>query len=241
MFNAALEGLAVMDDGVVHNRLKPDGAGDPWGQAAGRISAALILDALDSLGFRNQALLPSPPPRTVSTVAVGRAKTLLWTDLAEDDPNTYEMELRAVDSLRSGDLIVCATGGSSRSGIWGELLTTAAMANGARGIVTDGAVRDLARIEAMGFPVFSHHVSPLDSLNRQKVIAYDVAVELGGMTVAPNDVVVADRDGVAIVPQAVEAEVLAAALDKAEREHGFRNAVRSGSSLLAAYQRFGVL
>ena len=115
------------------------------------------------------------------------------------------------------------------------------MARGGVGVVTDGAVRDIAHMEAMGFPVFSRHISPLDSFNRQKVVAFDVPVEIGGVAIAPGDVVVADRDGIAVVPAAVEAAILAAALDKARREDGFRGAVRGGMSLVAAYERFGVL
>lgn len=214
---------------------------DPWRNAIGELTAALVLDALDALGYRRQAILPSPVPRTTSLPAVGRAKTLLWADLTADDPNTYELELRAVDSLQPGDLVVCATGGSARSGIWGELLTTAAMARGSTGVVTDGAVRDLAQMEAMGFPVFSLSLSPLDSMNRQKVVAFDVPVEIAGVTIAPGDMVIADRDGAAVVPQAVADEVLALALEKSGREDGFRAAVRNGMSLVAAYEKFGVL
>jgi regulator of RNase E activity RraA len=217
------------------------GGKDPWREAADELTVALVLDALDALGLRRQAIEPSPAPRTVPGIAIGRAKTLLWADLAADDPNTYELELRAVDSLQPGDLVVCATGGSGRSGIWGELLTTAAMARGGAGVVTDGAVRDLARMETMGFPVFSWAISPLDSMHRQKVVAFDVPVEMAGVSVMPGDVVAADRDGVAIVPKAVAAEVLAMALDKSRREDGFRAAVRAGMPLVAAYEKFGVL
>jgi regulator of RNase E activity RraA len=213
---------------------------DHWVKAAGALSTALVLDALDAQGFRRQAL-PNIPPRTVQQVTVGRAKPLLWVDFAYDDPGTYALELSAVDSIALRDLVVCATADSSRAGIWGELLTTAAMQRGAAGIVTDGAVRDLARMDAMGFPVFARHLSPYDSMNRQKVVAFDVAVEIDGVAVVPGDIVIADRDGVAIVPQAVEAAVLKLALEKAHAEDGFRDAVKAGMSLTEAYARFKVL
>jgi regulator of RNase E activity RraA len=69
-------------------------------------------------------------------------------------------------------------------------MTTAAMQRGAAGIVTDGAVRDLARMDAMGFPVFARHLSPYDSMNRQKVVAFDVAIEIDGVAIAPGDIVI---------------------------------------------------
>jgi 4-hydroxy-4-methyl-2-oxoglutarate aldolase len=96
-------------------------------------------------------------------------------------------------------------------------------------------------MEARGFPVFARHLSPYDSMNRQKVVAFDVAVEIDGVAIAPGDIVIADRDGVAIVPQAVGAAVLKLALDKARAEDGFRDAVKGGMSLTEAYARFKVL
>jgi regulator of RNase E activity RraA len=213
---------------------------EAWIAATGELSVALVLDALDEHGARRQAL-SDIPPRTVPGVAVGRAKTLLWVDFAYDDPNTYALELAAVDSIARHDFVVCATAGSGRSGIWGELLTTAALQRGAAGIVTDGAVRDLARMEAMGFPVFARHLSPYDSMNRQKVVAFDVPVEIDGTAIAPADIVIADRDGIAVVPQALAEAVLAAALAKARAENRFRDAVKAGMSLTEAYARFKVL
>jgi 4-hydroxy-4-methyl-2-oxoglutarate aldolase len=204
------------------------------------LTAALVLDALDASGRRHQAIQCGIIPRT-NQVIVGRAKTLLWVDFAYDDPTTYARELEAVDSISPGEIVVCATAGSSRSGVWGELLATAAHRRGALGVVTDGAVRDLAQMEAMGFPVFSRHVSAYDSLNRQKVVAYDVRVEIGGVTIDPGDVIVADRDGIAVVPAGIEADIITSAIGKASREDEFRAAVRSGMSLVAAYEHFNVL
>lgn len=212
-----------------------------WKQAADRLGVALVLDVMDSKGLKRQALKPGIIPRTSSGVTVGRAKTFLWMDFAHDDPATYELELKGVDSVQEDDFIVCATGDSFRSGIWGELLTTAAVRRKAVGIVTDGGVRDVAQIEAMGFPVYSRFLSPYDSFNRQKVMAYDVVVEIDGVTIRPGDIVVADRDGVAIVDAGVADEVLRDVLVKAGREDQFREAVKNGSGLFEAYQKYHVL
>lgn len=212
----------------------------PWIAAAAELSSAVVLDALDEFGLRRQAIL-NLPPRTLSGPVVGRAKTLQWLDFAYDDPDTYALELKAVDSIAPDDLVVCATAGSTRAGIWGELLTTAAMKRSAAGILTDGAVRDVARMEEMRFPVFARHVSPYDSMNRQKVVAFDVAIEIDGVRVAPADVVIADRDGAAVVPQEVAAKVLGAALAKVRAENKFRDAVKGGMSLTEAYAKFKVL
>ncbi len=212
-----------------------------WQQASARLSTALILDILDAKGLRHQALRPGILARTTTKVVVGYARTLLWANFSHDDPTTYDLELKAIDSLRPGDIVVCATGNSARSGTWGELLSTAAMQRGAVGVVTDGAVRDLAQMEAMAFAVFSRSISPYDSFNRQKVTAIDVRIEIDDVTIEPGDIVVADRDGVAVVPIRLSDAVLAAALEKAGKEDRFREAVRSGMGLIEAYHKFNVL
>lgn len=212
-----------------------------WSRSAGRLGTALVLDILDAKGLRHQALRSGILARTVQKTVVGVAKTLLWMNFSHDDPTTYELELKAIDSLKAGEFVVCATGNSDRSGIWGELLTTAAIRRGAAGIVTDGAVRDIAQVEAMGFAVFSRSLSPYDSFNRQKVVAFDVRVEIDDVTIEPGDIVVADRDGVAVVPFRLSEEVLAEALEKAGREDQFRQAVSQGASLFEAYEKFHVL
>ncbi|MEP7453438.1 RraA family protein [Phyllobacterium sp. SB3] len=212
-----------------------------WVDSANRIGTALVLDIMDGLGRRQQALDMGIEPRASQRTVIGSAKTLLWMDFAHEDQSTYELELKAVDSLLPHEVVVCATANSGRSGIWGELLTTAAMRRGAAGVVTDGAVRDIAQMQGMGFPVYSRFLSPYDSFNRQKVVAYDVMVEIDGVTIRPADVIVADLDGVAIVPQEIAPDILRLALEKADREDRFRDAVRNGSSLTEAYQKYNVL
>jgi 4-hydroxy-4-methyl-2-oxoglutarate aldolase len=212
-----------------------------WALSTKQLNTALVLDILDGQGLKSQALRPGIVPRTVQKVVIGSAKTLLWLDFSYDDPATYELELKAVDSVQPQEFVVCATSNSDRSGIWGELLTTAAQRNGAVGIVTDGGVRDLSRVEALGFPVFSRFVSPYDSFNRQKVVAFDVRVEIDGVVIEPGDIMVADRDGVAVVPLRLASTVLSLALGKAGKEDQFREAVKAGASLLSAYEKFHVL
>lgn len=214
---------------------------DDMAEAFKGLRTTLVLDALDALGLRRQALACVLPVRTRDDVVVGIAKPFLWMDFAHDDPETYALELQAVDSLTAGDFVICAAAGSARSAIWGELLTTAARARGAVGLVTDGAVRDVVQIREMGFPVFAQHLSPYDSYNRQKVVAFDVAVEVGGVVIAPGDVVIADEDGVAIVPAREAVVVARAAREKAGKENHFRQAVQEGMKLVDAYDRFGVL
>jgi 4-hydroxy-4-methyl-2-oxoglutarate aldolase len=206
------------------------------------LSVPLLCDSLDAAGLRNQsprlALLPMTTP---GKLLIGRAKTTLWADMAHEDPRPYELELAAIDSCDREGVIVCAAHGSMRSGIWGDLLTGAAMNRGCAGVIVDGAIRDLSKIKSMGFAVFARGTCPYDSRDRQRVIDYDVRIELGGVNVEPGDIIAADDDGIVVVPQHVEASIIQAAWDKAHAENEVREAVRGGMSATEAFNRFGVL
>src|SRR5436309_9958098 len=115
-------------------------------------TAAVVCDALDAAGYPHQAPRVQLRPLTGDRVLIGRCKTTLWTDMAHADPRPYELELRAVDSCQTDDVLVAAAGGSMRSGIWGELLSTAARNAGCIGVIVDGAVRDVTRLRLMYFP-----------------------------------------------------------------------------------------
>jgi regulator of RNase E activity RraA len=203
--------------------------------------SAVVCDALDGLGFRRQSPRTPLVPMTVDGVLVGRCKTTLWVDMAHDDPRPYELELKAVDDCRPDDVLIAAAGGSMRSGIWGELLSTAARNRGCAGAIVDGAVRDTAAMRAMGFAVYARGRCIYDSLNRQRVVDIDVPVEIDGVRFAPGDLVVADADGVVVVPRAVEEEAVRRAWAKIHSENEVRDAIRGGMKAAAAFEKYGVL
>ncbi len=206
------------------------------------LSVPLLCDALDAAGFRNQSpRIPLQPLTTPGRLLLGRCKTTLWADMAHIDPEPYSLELQAVDSCQPDDVLVCSAGGSVRSGIWGELLTTASRNAGCIGVIVDGAVRDLAKMREMEFPVFARGVSPYDSRDRQRVIDVNVAVELDGVTCNPGDLIAADEDGVVIVPQQAETQVVRDAWIKAHAENQVRDAIRNGMSATEAFETWGIL
>jgi regulator of RNase E activity RraA len=202
---------------------------------------AVVCDALDGLGYPNQSPSIRLRPRTVDSVLVGRAKTTLWADMAHADPRPYELELLAVDSCRPDDVLIAAAGGSRRSGIWGELLSTAARNRGCVGAIVDGAVRDVRAMQRMAFPVYARGTCPRDSLNRQRVVDIDVPVDIGGVRFHPGDLVIADADGIAVVPREVEHEAIRRAWEKVHAENQVRDAIRAGMKATDAYQTYGVL
>lgn len=203
--------------------------------------AAVICDSLDGLGYPHQS--PRIPLNAMTTdgVIVGRCRTTLWADMFHQDKSPYELELQAVDSCQPDDVLIAAAGGSMRSGIWGELLTTAVLNGGCVGAIVDGAVRDVEKIRALGFPVLARGTCLYDSKDRQRVIDCDIPVEIDGVVFSPGDLVFADADGVVVIPQAVEQQALKAAWEKVHAENEVRDAIRDGMKAVAAYEKFGVL
>ena len=206
-----------------------------------KLYSAVISDALDSLGYRNQS--PEILFKAYSGInkLVGRCKTTLWSDIYENDPNPYELELKAVDGCQPGDILIAAAGGSVRSGIWGELLSTAAQNSGCQGVIVHGAVRDIAQMRTMKFPVFATANSVYDSLHRQRVTAIDIPVQLGEITFYPGALVFCDEDGIVVIPPEVEVETIKRAMHKVEAENITRDAIKNGMKATDAYEKYGIL
>ena len=205
------------------------------------LGVAVVSDALDLEGCPRRVLEVPLRPLTTGRLLVGRCRTTLWSDLYHADPRPYELELRAVDACQPDDVLVAAAAGSMRSGIWGELLSTAARNAGCVGAVVDGAVRDVRLMTEMGFPIFARGTCPLDSKDRQRVTDVDVPVEVGGVRIEPGDLIFADLDGVVIVPRAVEISVIRRAWNKVRAEDRVRDAIRAGMKATEAYETFGIL
>ena len=203
--------------------------------------AAVISDALDAAGFRQQAMRHTIRPLLPETVVVGRAMPVLCLDVYEIPDEPYQQEIAAVDSLTQDDVLVCSTDGSTRICFWGELLSTAARARGARGAVIEGFIRDVRKIMQMQFPIFTTGITPVDSNGRGEVVAYNVPIECGGVTVNPGDIVFGDADGVVVIPQTVETQVIEAALEKVSGENRTRDALQEGATLREVYDMFGIL
>jgi regulator of RNase E activity RraA len=107
--------------------------------------------------------------------------------------------------------------------------------------VVDGLVRDVRKIEKLGFPVFAAGMKPVDSKGRGIMVDYNVPVICGGVLVSPGDLVFADYDGVVVVPGPAVEAAIAMATDKAARENQTRDELMRGAYLRDVYARYGVL
>lgn len=202
---------------------------------------AVVSDSLDELGIRQQAMREYLRPVVPCKPFAGRARTLLCMDVYHIADDPYGKEIEAVDSLLPGEVAIVGTAQSKRNAPWGELLSTAAKARGARGAVIDGLVRDTRHIRALGFGVYAAGLKPVDSQGRGMVVDYNVPVECGEVLVHPGDLIFADEDGVIVIPAAHVDGVIVMATDRASRENHTRDELSHGAYLRDVYAKYGVL
>ena len=202
---------------------------------------AVVSDSLDQLGARHQAMREYLRPVHKRCKFAGWARTISCSDVYHVLDKPYEMEIEAVDSLLPGEVAVIGTQKSQRNAPWGELLSTAAKVRGARGAVVDGLIRDIEKIDELGFPVFAAGIKPVDSMGRGIVTSYNVPVECGDVLVKPGDLIFADYDGVVAIPSGMVKEVIEMASDKVQREDGSRAELMAGGYLRDVFRKYGVL
>jgi regulator of RNase E activity RraA len=200
----------------------------------------VVGDILDDLGFTHQ-FLPQPiqPLREEMRLA-GRAMPVVMIDVFGRQKKPFGLLTEALDQLQPGEIYL-ASGGEMRCAYWGEILTATAKKRGAVGAVINGFHRDTPKVLEQNWPVFSRGRFAQDSAVRTQVADYRCPVEIGQVSVQPDDLVFGDLDGVVIVPKKVEGEVIERALAKARGEKLVRKEIENGMSSTAAFKKYGIL
>jgi hypothetical protein len=211
-------------------------------EIVGRLYSAVLSDVLDGLGLTRQAMRPFVRPLDEALVLFGRrgpGSTCRATTSSRGATPTRSRSRWWTTCGPATWRCSPAAGPTDRIAPWGELLTTASIARGAAGCVTDGLVRDVRRIREVGFPVFHGGIGPLDSKGRGEMMAMDVPVECGGVRVEPGDYVLGDVDGVVVVPHAAAEEAFRQALGKVAAEDRTREMLAAGRKLREVFDELG--
>jgi regulator of RNase E activity RraA len=188
------------------------------------VEAAAVSDCLS----RSQAMDGGIQPLDKGMSVLGQARTVRCT--VGDNSALHA----ALTMAEPGDVLVVDAGGFLGNAVWGGLMTQAARRRGIAGLVIDGAVRDRAEISKSGFPCFARGVVPAGP-HKNFGGEIDGPVACGGVPVAPGDLVVADGDGVTIVPLSQTGRVLAACHALKEKETRALAALEAGGTLAEIY------
>lgn len=197
------------------------------------VSTATVSDALDVLGIEGCV----PGLRSMSgRRAAGPAFTVLFEPVPDGAPAPAA---DYVDDVPAGAVVVLANGGRTDCTVWGGLLSAVAAQRGIAATVVDGACRDVDDTVEAGHQVWAVAAYMRSGKNRARMAAVQQPVVVGGVPVAPGDVVVADGNGVVVVPAARAADVAAAVERVAAVERAVLAAVQEGAGLADARARHG--
>jgi 4-hydroxy-4-methyl-2-oxoglutarate aldolase len=214
-------------------------AADPLVEGLRLVEVASVADAAEQL--YGQRIYMSHDMRPIFTAKfAGPAVTvLLKKDEHHEGSAASQGMLNAIDAAPPGSVyVIVLEDGLDIAGI-GGLMSTAMKYRGLAGAVVDASVRDLPQIKRLQFPVFSRGIVPSTSINHYRFAGANIPVTCAGARVNPNDIVVADEDGVAVVPRAHAAEILKKAQELDNTEHSMVPFIEKFHSIREAVAKFG--
>jgi 4-hydroxy-4-methyl-2-oxoglutarate aldolase len=211
-------------------------------ERASRLYTGALTDVLDELGEQDRTLPPTLLPLRAGMRLAGPAFPVEGVPAVQlDGDASIRGILTMLGEVTAHHVVVYQTHDEACTAAHlGELSVVALRARGCAGAVIDGGCRDIEEILGQDFPVFCRYTTPADAVPRWRIERWNTPVTIGSVHVEPGDYVVADRDGIVVIPAALLDDVLERAEAVVATENEIREAVREGVSPLEAYDRYGI-
>lgn len=200
----------------------------------------VVGDILDELGCYHQFLPQAIRGERMKDKIIGRAMPVLMIDVYGPQKKPFGLLTEALDQLQKREVYV-GSGGAMRCAYWGEILTATAKKRGAAGAVINGFYRDTPGVLEQEWPIFSRGRYGQDSSVRTQVADYRCNIQVGDVWITPGDLVFGDIDGVLVIPEKLEREVISRSLVKARGEKLVRKEIENGMSSTEAFSKYGIL
>jgi regulator of RNase E activity RraA len=202
-----------------------------------RVTTDSVATVLLKKGLRNQWVRGPMPLRLDQPRTVGRAFTLRFIPVREDVPGAVPRKLPvnrdAVEAMQTGCVAVADARGMTAAATFGDIVVARMQKRGVAGIVTDGAVRDRNGLLAIGLPIWTAGITAPPPATQLMLVAWQEPIACGGVAVFPDDIILADADGVIVIPSAFAADIAAGGLEQERLDEWQMEQIKRGVSLPA--------
>jgi regulator of RNase E activity RraA len=203
-----------------------------------KLYTGAVNDVLREMCLTNIALPSQIMPLRDEMVVCGPAFTIR----SNADPTlSGELEGRVemLDLIRPGHVCIWNANGDDKASHWGEVMTAASRKRGCRGAIIDGGIRDTKGILSQGFPIWTRYRTSNGSLSRAKMTGYQVPIQVGSVIIKPGDIIMADIDGVIVIPRKIAEQVLLRAEQIEKNEIEIKEWVDAGMTTAEIHDRGG--
>ena len=204
-----------------------------------KLYAGAVYDVLNAMGHRNCALPPGILPLIEGQRLAGEIHTINGEYREGRDKDETLLGWATVLSKAPGGKVLVCQPNTYEVALMGELSSEALRHKGVRGYVVDGGCRDIDFLIENKFPVYCRFATPMDIAGCWMAESMGEPIEIGGIAIASGDYLVADRDGIVILPQAMAEEAVRRTEELAETETAMREAIMGGMDAVEAYHKFG--